>query len=207
MSRPGVGGAGPADAGAVHACRLREHMCSTRTVAGNWFLLDTEGGTDTVRATPLHARAAGTHHRTGSGGRHSGEGVCSCDSDGVSARSRDQAPTALFSVSHRDRQRGGSGAAYFPHGRRWGGSPPSIPSVIATGGIRAAFLGGATPTSMAGLGVLPQKLTKCIVAKEFIDMRELLPESWRLRLPAVRVNLGKVCPARSSKMISSCTQS
>ena len=58
--------------------------------------------------------------------------------------------------------------------------PPPIPSVIATGGIGAAFLGGvAIPTSMAGLGALPQKLTKRIAGKEFIDMRELLPESWR----------------------------
>ena len=33
-----VGGAAPADAEAAHVCRLREHMCSTRTVAGSWFL-------------------------------------------------------------------------------------------------------------------------------------------------------------------------
>ena len=92
-----------------------------------------------------------------------------------------QAPTALFFLSLTGT--GGVEAPALPVFPTAGDVVvplPPIPSVIATGGIGAAFLGGAAiPTSMAGLGALPQKLTKRIVGKEFVDMRELLPESWR----------------------------
>ena len=66
-----VGGAAPADAEAAHACRLREHMRSTRTVAGSWFLsigvvefLDDVGHRGRSRArttqrTPGSARVVG----------------------------------------------------------------------------------------------------------------------------------------------------
>ena len=98
-----VGGAAPADAEAAHACRLREHMRSTRTVAGSWFLsigvvefLDDvghRGRRGDRTGTALHAGAAGTHHGTGPDGRSAGEGVRPCGRDGVSAGtgSRDDA--------------------------------------------------------------------------------------------------------------------
>ena len=63
-------------------------------------------------------------------------------------------------------------------------TPAKWPAVLT--GVTAAAGAGATPDllSLPGFGAVPPKLIKRIVAKEFIDMWELLPETWQLETEA-----------------------
>ena len=99
---------------------------------------------------------------------------------------------------------GGSGLAVPPGGDFAEGNPlPTFPitplgsGVGATAAVMAAGHGpsGATPMpdpfmlseqleGMLGLATLPPKLMKRILNKEYIEMFEILPESWRLEMEA-----------------------
>ena len=63
-------------------------------------------------------------------------------------------------------------------------TPAKWPTALT--GVIAAAGAGATPDllSLPGFGAVPPKLIKRIVAKEFIDMWELLPETWQLETEA-----------------------
>ena len=99
---------------------------------------------------------------------------------------------------------GGSGLAAPPGGDFSKGNPlPTFPitplgsGVGTTAAVMAAGhgLSGATPMpdpvmlsdqleGMLGLAMLPPKLMKRILNQEYIEMFEILPESWRLEMEA-----------------------
>ena len=57
---------------------------------------------------------------------------------------------------------------------------PTLSPGVATGGLSALLVKERSPKMFAAkANSLPPKLSQRILAREFIDMRELLPESWR----------------------------
>lgn len=61
--------------------------------------------------------------------------------------------------------------------------PPRVTADGLSGGVVSAFEGAKSPdvlTQLPGFGSVSPKLAKKIMAQEFVDMWELLPETWRL---------------------------
>ena len=57
-----------------------------------------------------------------------------------------------------------------------------LPALLGGGGETGLpqVMTGPSMVTIPGLGSLPPKLAKRIVQNDFVDMRELLPESWRV---------------------------
>ena len=109
------------------------------------------------------------------GGIHSLSGVSVVVDAGSGEEERARLP--IFSVA------GGQGAAALARVLSTSGTPSP-----ATGpGAQRAY-------SFPGLGTLPPKLAKRIADREFIDMRELLPEAWRVDTPMAGNSQSKPLP-------------
>ena len=57
---------------------------------------------------------------------------------------------------------------------------PLLPTTLAGGGSAGVSSKTSDIMQLPGFGSVPPKLTKRIVAREFVDMWELLPETWQL---------------------------